>query len=253
MHTEMTLCVNLSKRRGIHLWESCGRISTLPADSQAIHRHPVIKLRSLHKLLTCLLIQIATVSVGFSQSVAVLPHTDYFAGSIIVQWIEHDGPDRDMQLMNDFSYIDPNGKEWKVPTGAIIDGASIPQALWSFVGSPFVGDYRRASVVHDYFCDNKSERSEDVHRMFYHAARAGGVADSFAKRMYGALVYAGPKWELIQIRAFDGTIETIPEPLPTPIVSEEQLAQIAAWIESASPTLDQIDLYVKRRLSSLRR
>jgi hypothetical protein len=66
--------------------------------------------------------------------------------------IEPERPDRRMELRHPFSYKDPNGKTWEVPWPFVVDGASIPAFLWSTVGSPYVGDYRRASIVHDYWC-----------------------------------------------------------------------------------------------------
>ena len=55
-----------------------------------------------------------------------------------------------MELLEDFWYEDPKGKRWNTPKGSTINGATIPKALWSIVGPPFVGKYRRASVIHDY-------------------------------------------------------------------------------------------------------
>lgn len=35
--------------------------------------------------------------------------------------------------------------------------------------SPFIGNSRRASVIHDRYCDLKTESSTDTHNMFYEA------------------------------------------------------------------------------------
>ena len=58
-----------------------------------------------------------------------------------------------------------------------MDGASIPRALWTLVGSPYRGDYRRASIVHDQACDDAhgdKDKRRAADRMFYHACREGG-------------------------------------------------------------------------------
>ena len=47
-----------------------------------------------------------------------------------------------MGLLKKFSFKDPDAQEWAAPAGAVIDGASIPRALWTIVGSPYTGDYR---------------------------------------------------------------------------------------------------------------
>ena len=91
--------------------------------------------------------------------------------------------DRDFVLLNAFQYRDPRGRLWVVPKGARVDGASIPRYLW-VVGSPWVGGYRRASVIHDYFYRRPDHGTADVHRAFYEAMLAGGVNSVQARLMY---------------------------------------------------------------------
>ena len=72
-------------------------------------------------------------------------------------WLTEDTiSDRKMQMLADFSFIDPAGVVWLTPKGYVVDGASIPRALWTLLGSPYTGDYRRASIVHDKACDDAS-------------------------------------------------------------------------------------------------
>ena len=70
----------------------------------------------------------------------------YFSGQVIAGWLDNG---REMKLTQDFSYIDPQKKKWGAPKDSIVDGASIPQSFWSFIGGPLEGQYRNASVVHD--------------------------------------------------------------------------------------------------------
>ena len=42
-----------------------------------------------------------------------------------------------------------NDDLYRVPTGFNCDGASIPRPLWWLCGSPLVGKYRLAAIVHD--------------------------------------------------------------------------------------------------------
>lgn len=84
-----------------------------------------------------------------------------------------------MKLIRELYFVDPDEEKWTAPAASVVDGASIPRALWTIVGSPYTGDYRRASVVHDVACvdagsDKKKRRAAD--RMFYHACRAGGCS-----------------------------------------------------------------------------
>ncbi|WP_434118753.1 DUF1353 domain-containing protein [Sinorhizobium meliloti] len=100
------------------------------------------------------------------------------------------------ELSNEFSFDDPNGLKWSVPKGAKVDGASIPQSLWSIIGGPFEGAYLKASVIHDYFCETKSRTAHDTHRNFYYGMRANGVPGWKAKALYWAVVAYGPGWTL---------------------------------------------------------
>jgi hypothetical protein len=117
-----------------------------------------------------------------------------FIGSVMTEWLVEIGPDRQMRLLCEFSFVDPRGKRWTAPLGALVDGASIPHALWSVVGSPFTGDYRRASVLHDHYCQVKTEPHKAVHRMFYEAMLSDGVGPTQAAYIYQAVRFFGPKW-----------------------------------------------------------
>ena len=103
----------------------------------------------------------------------------HFSSEPEAVWLTEDGtPDRRMKILHDFSFTDPRSRVWEAPAGSVVDGASIPRALWTVVGSPYTGDYRRASIVHDVACDEaggntKKRRAAD--RMFFHGCRAGGL------------------------------------------------------------------------------
>ena len=164
--------------------------------------------------------------------------TGRFEGALVVEWVENrSGPDRDMRLLEPFIFWDGRGTEWAVPAGAVVDGASIPQLLWSFVGSPFVGDHRLASVVHDYFCTLKNRRWQAVHRMFYDALLASGVPRLRAKILYGAVYAAGPRWYGIA-----GIEPGAPE-LRTvwPEFSENDFRELEEWIVLNDPTLEELE------------
>lgn len=118
-----------------------------------------------------------------------------FSGDVVTKWLQHSGENRYMELMEEFKFIDNHGAEWTAPAGHRINGASIPKIIWSSVGSPFVGDYRRASVVHDVECDLKRKPHKEVHRMFYDAMICDGVTPFRAKYMYQAARIFGPKWD----------------------------------------------------------
>jgi hypothetical protein len=114
------------------------------------------------------------------------------------------GASRTFKLEKSFSYVDPAGTQWDVPTETlvdgvlkptILDGASIPRAFWSVIGSPWTGPYVRASVIHDYNCDFRTHAWKDVHRVFYNAMLTSQVDWVTAKVMYFAVYTFGPRWE----------------------------------------------------------
>ena len=118
-----------------------------------------------------------------------------YMGTVQVEWLDEG---RKMRLLSDFSFEDPNGLVWSAKKNQMVDGASIPSSLWSFVGSPFSGKYRDASVIHDIACDEKTRTWEVVHLAFYYAMRASGVSELRSKIMYGAVYHFGPRWPISQ-------------------------------------------------------
>lgn len=114
-----------------------------------------------------------------------------YKGTVKTEWLDSD---RKMKLLSDFSFTDPNGIIWLAPKNRDIDGASIPKLVWSFIGSPFSGKYRNASVIHDIACEDKIRTWESVHLAFYYAMRTSGVNIVKAKVMYAAVYHGGPRW-----------------------------------------------------------
>src|SRR5437867_734231 len=111
-----------------------------------------------------------------------------FSGNPKTEWlVDSDGADRDMKVIEDFWYIDPDGRTWSAKAGSIINGASIPRPLWSLVGSPYTDDYRRASIVHDVACNDPAVDRKDADVMFFHACRAGGCSPLQARWLYAGV------------------------------------------------------------------
>ena len=129
-----------------------------------------------------------------------------FTNTVKTEWLE--GNPRDMRLIEEVIFIDKTEFHWIAPANSIIDGASIPAILWSIIGSPFVGLYRRASVIHDVYCVNKILPHELVHQMFFDAMIEDGVDEAQAQAMYIAVSQFGPKWD---IEGNDLEVEEPPE------------------------------------------
>ncbi len=116
----------------------------------------------------------------------------YYTTTVVVEWLQDEK--RRMRLMHPVSFFDASGIEWIAKEGDVIDGASIPRFFWRFIGSPFVGKYRRASVIHDVYCMNKIRPHKQVHQMFYEGMLVDQVHPKKAKVMYKMVSWFGPKW-----------------------------------------------------------
>ncbi|MCX7004762.1 MAG: DUF1353 domain-containing protein [bacterium] len=177
-----------------------------------------------------------------------------FSGNPKTEWtVDDNGEDRNMVLLEDFSYIDPDGKKWNAPKGSVVNGASIPRPLWSTVGSPYTDDYRRASVVHDVACNSQTIPRKDADVMFYHACLAGGCSYSQAN-----LLYAGVRvgaWSIARCtsRAFtkESMLFQIP---PTPSSDEKSLQNtfqtIASELKGLSDeaSIDVLDAVINKHV-----
>ena len=115
-----------------------------------------------------------------------------FSGPVKVEWLVDDS--RLMRVLEFLYYTDSSGKVWSADKGDIINGASIPRTFWWLTGSPYVGRYRRASVIHDVYCERKNRPAQEVHDVFYEMMKADGVPRWKAYLMYQAVDKFGPRW-----------------------------------------------------------
>ena len=175
-----------------------------------------------------------------------------------------------------FEFEDAQSKRWLVPPNVKVDGASIPRALWSLVGGPFEGKYRKASVIHDYYCDVRTEPWRAVHRVFYNGMRASGVSESRAKLMYAGVYFAGPRWSDVAVdnarltrgglhpspkfssgvsdavRLQEATFQAPPGEGGgswTPATADLDLGKLERLVGSENPSLDEIDSVLDTALS----
>lgn len=152
-----------------------------------------------------------------------------------------------MTLLNELRYTDPNGHVWLAPAGSVVDGASIPRSLWSFMGGPFEGKYRNASVLHDVAYDQHNRPWEDCDRMFYNAMRCSGVGPVEAKTMFYALYRFGRHWKFSVKRAKPVKIgrkmvaRAEPEYPRADAVTHTEFEAMRDWVRNAQPSVEQIE------------
>ena len=151
-----------------------------------------------------------------------------------------------MTLLSELRYSDPNGIVWLAPAGSIVDGASIPRTLWSFMGGPFEGKYRNASVLHDVAYDRQDRPPQECDRMFYDAMRCSGVGALQAKTMYYALLRFGWHWDFSIKRAKPVKIgrkmvaRAQPKP-PVTVAAQQEIEGARDWIRESAPSVEQIE------------
>src|SRR5689334_7494802 len=150
----------------------------------------------------------------------------YYSGYPETRW-DPDG--RTMTLLNELRYTDPSGVVWVAPAGSKVDGASIPRPLWTFMGGPFEGKYRNASVLHDVAYEQKKKPPADCDRMFYNAMRCSGVSAVEAKTMYYSLLKFGHHWRFPIKRA---------KPVKAKDLEREGAAMEAEQVPRAEPATD---------------
>jgi hypothetical protein len=170
--------------------------------------------------------------------------TGRFAGNVAVQWLDEREADPSlmkMKLLEDFSFTGSEGKTWRAPKGAMIDGASLPGVFRAMIGPPFSGAQRKAAVIHDHYCRDKSEPWKSVHRMFYDAVRASGAEEIDAKIMYTAVYAAGPRWAQRDSSCFRSCHAAAASLEWKPVIGETELRPVMDWIAQENPGLDEIE------------
>ena len=126
-----------------------------------------------------------------------------FSGEPSTIWLTEPGADLRMELVGPITFTDAAGRVWDAPKSHRVDGATIPRALWTLVGSPSTGDYRRASILHDVHCDRHPKDGPERKagdEMFYAACRAGGCDRLQAKLLFLG-VRLGSSWAGKSLRA----------------------------------------------------
>ncbi len=165
------------------------------------------------------------------ESAFVSDYYGSFKGDLITRALD-DG--RRLELIQPYAFEDAVGKLWGVPAKTVVDGASIPQAFWSITGGPFSGQYRNASVIHDYYCEEKTDTWENVHLVFYNAMRANGVDFIKAKLMYAAVYNFGPRWIGVWLEDKQKILSG------RPILLDDVRTKLIKYISENDPSISEI-------------
>jgi hypothetical protein len=182
-----------------------------------------------------------------------------YGGPLKVQLLPYS---RNIELLEDFTYIDPMGTNWIAPKGLVSDGASIPQPFWSIVGGPLDGPYREGAVIHDEYCDTKTCTWEAAANVFYQAMRCSNVGFLKAKTMYYAVYWFGPHWKpgafsgasisainASQSGAYSATSNDLG--MASLSQADREAKQIDDWVEANDPSLEKMRATNPSEISSV--
>lgn len=97
---------------------------------------------------------------------------------------------KDYKLLEDIT-VSVNGYEITIKDGFVFDGASIPQFMWSFVGSPFTGDYTVAALVHDALYRSNFFSRKNADKIFLALMEQDGVSFYKRRAMYLGVRFGG--------------------------------------------------------------
>ena len=88
-------------------------------------------------------------------------------GDVLLEFLD-DG--ENAVVKGGYVLVAPDGTEYPVHDGTVTDGASIPRALWSIVGSPFTGRYRDVAPWHDQEYKRKGSNEAAANRILRDAS-----------------------------------------------------------------------------------
>ena len=168
-----------------------------------------------------------------------------YSGRLAVELVDEIAFVHKLRLLEDFAFQDSHGKLWIARKGGIVDDEAVPRALLRLSGLPFAAEYRKAAVMHAYFCRSRNEPWKQVHRALFDASVAEGLSEREAKALY-AVVYAGGwRWETRASSSCYRSCHAASESLAwKPEASAAEIEPVLQWIAQDEPDLDAIDLRV---------
>ena len=186
-----------------------------------------------------LLFAIATVGLC---TVALSADQARFSGRVVVELLDEIEFAQKLRLLDDFAFTDADGKVWQARKGGTLDGETIPRGLNSLGGLPYPAEYRKAAVVHDYFCSVRAEPWRQVHRTLYLASVVEGVSETQAKALYAAVYAGGWRWEQKGSSCYGSCHAAVASLAWRPAATPAEVQPVLEWIAQSEPTLDEIDV-----------
>jgi hypothetical protein len=189
----------------------------------------------------------ARLAVLLAAGLCALAHSassNEFSGRVVLEVLDDVALDHKLRLAEDFSFRDEQGKIWLAPRGAVIDGTSLPRGLRAVPGLPPETDFRKASVIHDYYTRARQGTWREVRRMLYGASLYEGLAPSEAKLLYTVVYAAGWRWEPRTSSCYRSCHAAASMLAWRPDVTQTELQPVLDWLRRSDPPLEEIDRHV---------
>ena len=164
-----------------------------------------------------------------------------FGGRLVLEMLDDAELDHKLRLREDFTFRDAQGKLWLAPKDAVIDGTSLPRALRAIADLPPETEFRKASVIHDYYTRARQDSWREVRRMLYTASLQEGLGPAEAKLLY-AVVYAGGwRWEPRTSSCYRSCHVAATILAWRPDVNQAELQPVVDWLRETDPSLAEIE------------
>lgn len=186
----------------------------------------------------------AVASIAVWLCSAAVANQPGFSGKVAVEVIDEIEYVHKLRLLEDFSFTDVGGTLWLARKGGILDGETVPRQFHFSEGLPYLAEYRKAAVVHDYFSRIRTEPWRLVHRMLYYASIAEGVAEVQAKMLYATVYAGGWRWEPRESSCYRSCHNAASSLAWRPKALQTEIEPLLPWISEHAPNLDEIDRHV---------
>ena len=164
-----------------------------------------------------------------------------FEGRLVLEVLDDIELDHKLRVLEDFSFRDEHGRVWLAPAGAVIDGTSLPRTLRSIAELPPEAEFRKASVVHDYYSRARQESWREVRRMLYGASLHEGLGPAEAKLVYAAAYAGGWRWEPRTSSCYRSCHAAASMLVWQPDLNQAEFQPVVDWLRGADPSLEEIE------------
>jgi hypothetical protein len=167
--------------------------------------------------------------------------TPQFGGRVVLEVLDEVELDHKLRLLEDFTFRDERGNLWLAPRDGVIDGTSLPRTLRSLPGLPPEMEFRKASVVHDYYSRTRQGTWREVRRMLYSASLHEGLGPAEAKLLYATVYAGGWRWEPRTSSCYRSCHAAATMLAWQPDVTQAELRPVVDWLRRTDPSLEEIE------------